>query len=240
MAPGQGEWEGRFSHPRGRGGRLQTARACPRARPTHARAQARRISAVVSCVSEIHFCHGFATVTEMTQALQISIHEHLNVSTMRRDMVNIRRPNSSAMPGTFPAERFCQQLSSAAFRPVIARVCIQAMPGSRFLPDNLWLMLLAVAFSCCHPASWVFASAKWLQHLIPPKNAKEPPSATASAVRKVALRLRPDIDDGFRPAGSAVDRKARRSGIRKQAEDPGASTNRTVEPSVICPNYTIL
>jgi hypothetical protein len=79
---------------------------------------------------------------------------------------------------------------------------------------------------------------KFVQHEIPPENAKEPPPATASAVRKVALRLRPDIDDGLCPAGPAVDRQVPGTQLRVEPQDPRAPAHGTVEPSVICLNYT--
>ena len=72
----------------------------------------------------------------------------------------------------------------------------------------------------------------------PPENAKEPPSAAASAVRKVALRLRPDIDDSLGSACPAVYREVPGHQLRVEPQDPRAPAHGAVVPSVICPNYT--
>ena len=65
----------------------------------------------------------------MAEALQKTLGELGHIAPMRFDVVNISGSDPLATHGAFPAERLCQQLNSAAFRPVIARIRVQVMPG---------------------------------------------------------------------------------------------------------------
>jgi hypothetical protein len=74
------------------------------------------------------------------------------------DVVNVCGSDPKATLAALPAEGFLQQLSGAAFRPVIPWIRVQVMPGSRLLPVGLWLMGWAVAIAGQHPAAWMLAA----------------------------------------------------------------------------------
>jgi hypothetical protein len=58
-----------------------------------------------------HFGRRFAAMAAMTQALQIGgIDKQSPVAPMGRDVVNIRRPDPSALPCAFPTKGFFQEL----------------------------------------------------------------------------------------------------------------------------------
>ena len=65
----------------------------------------------------------------MAEALQKAFCELGHITPVRFDVVNISGSDPLATLGTLPAEWLCQQLGSAAFRPVIARIRVQVMPG---------------------------------------------------------------------------------------------------------------
>jgi hypothetical protein len=78
---------------------------------------------------------------------------------MRFDVVNIRRPDPKSMLAALPAEGFLQQLSGAAFRPVIPGIRVQMMPGSGFLASDLGLVGRTVPITSDHPAPRMLALA---------------------------------------------------------------------------------
>lgn len=75
------------------------------------------------------FCHGFAAMTAVTQALQFTVQEQLDITAMWNHMVNIGRSDSVSKPGTFTAERLAGQLSFSPSFPAKAWVRVQVMPG---------------------------------------------------------------------------------------------------------------
>ena len=66
----------------------------------------------------------------MAKALQKAFCKLDHITPMWLDVINISGSDPLATLGALPAERLCQQLSGAAFRPVIARIRVQVMPGS--------------------------------------------------------------------------------------------------------------
>ena len=164
--PGPGEAKAKFSRPRGRG-LTQFSRAHAPHAPSYAPAPKPASDSEPTCpVSLIHFLHGFAAVAAMAQALQQARHELHHVAPMGFDVVNVCSSDPKTTLAAFPAEGFLQQLSGAAFRPVIAGIRVQVMPGSRLLAGSLGLVAWAVAFTGQHPAAWVFAFTQWFLHLL--------------------------------------------------------------------------
>jgi hypothetical protein len=92
------------------------------------------------------------------------------------DVVNVCGSDPKATLAAFPAEGFLQQLSGAAFRPVVPGIRVQVMPGSRLFAGDLGFMAWTIAFTGQHPAAWVLAFTQWFLHLLfLPKTQKSHP-----------------------------------------------------------------
>ena len=74
--------------------------------------------------------HGLAAVAAVAQALQQARRELHHVAPVGFDVVNVCGSDPKAALAALPAERLLQQLSGAAFRPVIPGIRVQVMPGS--------------------------------------------------------------------------------------------------------------
>lgn len=143
-----------------------TARPRALAQACRARAQARRSFPRRIVKQNTVFFHGFAAVAALAEALQIAFAKQFHVAAMRDDMIRLCRPDTQSPLGAFTAERLAGQLSVSAVFPAKARIGVQVMPGSGFLPLMLRLMLRAPALGgqrhaprCfAHPHGFVYAN----------------------------------------------------------------------------------
>lgn len=140
-----------------------------------------------SAFSSIHaakkisvFCHGFAAVAAVAQALERTVKKQLQISPVWDHVVSHRRPNTKPMTGALPAERLAGQLSASASCPTISWVCVQVMPGSGILPLPLPLVVRAIAISSQLLAARRFTHSHRFVHDCLPRKTKKPEPRIAS------------------------------------------------------------
>lgn len=109
----------------------------------------------------------------MTQALQLTRHEELDVPTMRDNVVNIRCLYTEPVTGTDPAEGLAGQLSASPPFPAISWIRVQVMPGCRFFALCLRFVIRAVAVRREDLTPWCFASSHWFFHFDLQKTQKD-------------------------------------------------------------------